>query len=57
MVGIDSLFMLRQNEIINQELKQRIQMTKFSKIPIYKVVKNDVTGYIKTKSLINWYFL
>lgn len=54
MKGIDDLFMLRSNEIINEELIEKIKLSKYSKIPIYKVVKNDIIGYIKSKSLINW---
>jgi CBS domain containing-hemolysin-like protein len=53
MIPIDNLFMLRHNEIINKETKIKIQASNFSKIPVYKVVRNDIIGYIKTKDLLN----
>ena len=53
MIPIDDLFMLRHNEIIYKETKIKIQASNFSKIPVYKVVRNDIIGYIKTKDLLN----
>lgn len=52
MIPLNKLFMLKQNEIINQDLKNKIQFSSYSKIPIYKVIQNDIVGYIKTKNLI-----
>ena len=41
--------MNKHTDIINEENKRKIIESNYSKIPVFKVIRNDIIGYIKVK--------
>lgn len=52
MIKLKDVFCVNQEQIVNEQFIDELEKVNFSKIPIYKNIKDNVIGFIKVKNLL-----